>query len=53
VANYIHGDTAGPPGRKKDGRIIGWQRIDLRGGKFQTSAITTVISSGRVSLLAT
>ncbi|WP_227522413.1 hypothetical protein [Klebsiella pneumoniae] len=26
---------------RKDGRIVGWQRIDQRGGKFQTSAITS------------
>ncbi|MDV1811062.1 plasmid replication protein, CyRepA1 family [Enterobacter hormaechei] len=25
---------------RKDGRIVGWQRIDHQGGKFQTSAIT-------------
>ncbi|WP_227524095.1 hypothetical protein [Klebsiella pneumoniae] len=38
---------------RKDGRIVGWQRIDQRGGKFQTSAITSVISSGRALLSAT
>lgn len=26
---------------RKDGQIVGWQRIDQRGGKFQTSAITS------------
>ncbi|EBK3072106.1 origin of replication binding family protein [Salmonella enterica] len=26
---------------RKDGQIVGWQRIDKRGGKFQTNAVTT------------
>ncbi|UGG04023.1 hypothetical protein LQQ69_26515 (plasmid) [Escherichia coli] len=24
-----------------DGRIVGWQRIDKQGGKYQTSAVTS------------
>ncbi|MEK1831383.1 hypothetical protein AAAC51_27845 [Priestia megaterium] len=39
--DYIHGDSAGPLDGRKDGQIVGWQRIDQRGGKFQTSAITS------------
>lgn len=30
-----------PTDGRKDGQIVGWQRIDQRGGKFQTSAITS------------
>ncbi|AXZ45999.1 origin of replication binding family protein (plasmid) [Citrobacter freundii] len=26
---------------RKDGQIVGWQRIDKRGGKFQTNAVIT------------